>query len=95
MPRRAKRVAGPARAALTKKRRAPRTTTVANAANVAAQQRPLGSVDIDSLSGQSLKDYAARAGVSKRDIEHLTEDRLRQNTKLFIQNHFDLIDEGY
>ncbi len=56
--------------------------------------RPLGSVDVDSLSGDVLKRYAKRAGVPARDIEHLTEDRLRQNVKLTIANHFELITEG-
>jgi hypothetical protein len=58
------------------------------------KERPLGSVDIDRLSGDELKAYAKRAGVSPRDIEFLTEDRLRQNTKLVIANHFELILEG-
>lgn len=59
------------------------------------KEPPLGSVDIASLSGQALKDYATRAGVPKRDIEALSEDRLRQNTMLFIANHFELIEEGF
>ena len=53
--------------------------------------RPLGSVDVDSLSGYDLKAYAARAGVRQADIEHLTEDRLRQNVKITIANHFELL----
>jgi hypothetical protein len=55
--------------------------------------KPLGSVSVDDLSGQQLKDYAKRAGVSQRDIEFLTEDRLRQNVKLAIANHFELLTE--
>lgn len=55
--------------------------------------RPLGSVDVDSLSGQVLKDYAKRAGVRQHDIEALSEDRLRQNVKLVIANHFELLTE--
>lgn len=56
-------------------------------------RKPLGSVHVDDLSGDALKRYARRAGVSQRDVESLTEDRLRQNTKLTIANHFDLITE--
>ena len=55
--------------------------------------RPLGSVDVDSLAGDVLKAYARRAGVSPRDIDVLTEDRLRQNVKLAIANHFELLAE--
>lgn len=57
-------------------------------------EKPLGSVHIDSLSGAELKAYARRAGVLPRDVENLTEDRLRQNTKLVIENHFELLSEG-
>lgn len=56
--------------------------------------RPLGSVDVDTLSGEALKRYARRAGVWHADIDTLTEDRLRQNTKLKIAEHFDLLSEG-
>lgn len=54
---------------------------------------PLGSVDIDSLSGEALRVYARRAGVLPRDVANLTEDRLRQNTKLMVQQTFDLLTE--
>jgi hypothetical protein len=72
----------------------------ATAAVAAAQvldtsaDRPLGSVDVDSLAGEVLKRYALRAGVPPRDVEGLTEDRLRQNVKLTIANHFELLTEG-
>lgn len=56
-------------------------------------RRPLGSVDVDSLSGEALRRYARRAGVFPRDVDNLTEDRLRQNTKLVIANHFELLAE--
>lgn len=56
-------------------------------------RRPLGSVDVDSLSGEALRRYARRAGVLPRDVANLTEDRLRQNTKLVIANHFELLSE--
>lgn len=55
--------------------------------------KPLGSVNVDSLSGDALKQYARRAGVCTRDIDCLTEDRLRQNVKLAIANHFELLTE--
>ena len=55
--------------------------------------RPLGSVDVDSLTGEALKAYARRAGLREADIDFLTEDRLRQNVKLAIANHFELLSE--
>lgn len=61
---------------------------------VAVPTGPLGSVDVDALSGEALKHYARRAGVPQRDVEHLTEDRLRANVKLTIANHFELLTEG-
>jgi len=64
------------------------------AAAPVAHERPLGSVDVDSLSGEALKAYARRAGVFPRDIDYLTEDRLRQNTKLTIADHFELLSEA-
>lgn len=59
-----------------------------------ADTRPLGSVNVDDLSGEVLKRYALRAGVHHRDVAGLSEDRLRQNVKLVIAEHFDLITEG-
>lgn len=58
------------------------------------KQAPLGSLDVDSLSGDELRAYARRAGVLPRDVDHLSEDRLRQNTKLTIANHFELLAEA-
>lgn len=55
--------------------------------------RPLGSVDVDSLSGEPLKRYAKRAGLRQADIDFLSEDRLRQNIKIAIANHFELLSE--
>lgn len=54
---------------------------------------PLKSLDVDRLAGDDLKRYALKAGVVPRDVDGLTEDRLRQNVKLVIQQHFDLIDD--
>lgn len=58
------------------------------------ERKPLGSLDVDALGGEALKRYARRAGVSPRDVDGLTEDRLRQNVKLTIANHFELLTEG-
>lgn len=60
---------------------------------LADDRRPLESVNVDSLSGEALRAYARRAGVIPRDVANLTEDRLRQNTKLVIQTHFELLSE--
>ncbi len=43
------------------------------------------------MTGDDLRRYARKAGVTERDVMGLTEDRLRQNVKLVIQQHFDLI----
>ncbi|MBA3622865.1 MAG: hypothetical protein H0W48_00040 [Methylibium sp.] len=58
------------------------------------ERTPLGSLDVDSLSGDALKRYARRAGVGQRDVDGLSEDRLRHNTKLTIAYHFELLTEG-
>ncbi len=55
---------------------------------VVEQRGPVRSVDIDSLQGDALRTYAKRIGVSGRDCADLTEDRLRQNCKLFLNQHF-------
>lgn len=56
-------------------------------------RRPMESVNVDSLDGDDLKRYAKRAGISQRDIDGLTPDRLRQNIKLAIATHFELLTE--
>lgn len=38
-------------------------------------------IDIGRLQGQDLKDYARSIGIMQRDVDHLTEERLRQNCK--------------
>lgn len=68
-------------------------SALAPPAEQALPDGPLGSVDIDSLSGTVLRRYAAKAGLPQHDVEGLTEDRLRQNVKLFIANHFELLSE--
>lgn len=93
MPRRGKQ--GPADAPAPSTAR--RATPVPKQAPAVAAFRPespppLGSVNVDSLSGRALKEYARRAGVSARDVEGLTEDRLRQNTKILIAEHFELLE---
>lgn len=55
---------------------------------------PPPSRDIDSLAGSALREYARAIGVSARDCENLTEDRLRQNCKAFLRHHFELLTEG-
>ena len=52
---------------------------------------PWQSRDVDALAGDELRAYARRIGIQRRDCEGLTEDRLRQNCKLFIANYFELI----
>lgn len=56
--------------------------------------RALRSTDIDSLAGDELKQYAIQAGVMRRDVDGLTENRLRQNVKALIHEHFELLAEG-
>ncbi len=50
------------------------------------------SRDIGSLHGQALRDYALRQGISRRDVENLTEDRLRQNVKLQVIENYELLE---
>lgn len=45
---------------------------------------PKKSNSVDDMSGEELKAYAAKVGISQRDIDGLTEDRLRQNCKARI-----------
>lgn len=52
---------------------------------------PWQSRNVDALTGDELRDYARRIGVQRRDCEGLTEDRLRQNCKLFIASYFEMI----
>lgn len=39
---------------------------------------------VDDMSGDKLKRYAKQVGVMQRDIDGLSEDRLRQNCKAMI-----------
>lgn len=57
----------------------------------AEDRRPWQSRDVDALAGDELRAYARRIGIYQRDCEGLTEDRLRQNCKLFIANYFEMI----
>lgn len=72
---------------------APTVDRDAKASPLESSWRPLGSVNVDGLCGVELKAYAARAGVRRADIDGLSEDRLRQNIKLTIANHFELLAE--
>lgn len=49
-----------------------------------SELEPKKSNSVDDMSGDELKAYAAKVGVSQRDIDGLTEDRLRQNCKARI-----------
>jgi len=55
--------------------------------------RKYTSRDVDVLTGDDLRAYARGAGVSPRDCAGLTEDRLRQNIKLVIQQTHELLTE--
>lgn len=41
-------------------------------------------VAVDAISGIELKSYARSLGITQRDVDGLTEDRLRQNCKARI-----------
>lgn len=49
------------------------------------------SRNIDSLSHDDLRAYAREIGVSRRDCEGLTLDRLRQNAKATLQHNIEQI----
>jgi hypothetical protein len=58
---------------------------------VSEDRRPWQSCNVDALAGEELRAYAKRIGIQRRDCEGLTEDRLRQNCKLFIANYFEMV----
>lgn len=77
----------------------PAVAAVAPAQPVPAQpapddRTPWQSRNVDALAGDELRAYARRIGVQRRDCEGLTEDRLRQNCKLFIANYFEMLSAG-
>lgn len=39
---------------------------------------------VENMSGETLKRYARQIGIQQRDVDNLTEDRLRQNCKAMI-----------
>lgn len=47
----------------------------------AAATRPKS---VDAMSHEQLKEYAGEIGIQQRDIDGLTEDRLRQNCKVRV-----------
>lgn len=65
------------------------------AAALATQQaEPQFSADdfrksIDDMAGPLLKAYARRIGIKQRDVDGLTEDRLRQNCKAMLLESMD------
>lgn len=44
---------------------------------------------VDDMSGPLLHAYARQIGIQQRDVDNLTEDRLRQNCKLRIAERFE------
>lgn len=49
-----------------------------------AAERESHPTDVDRMYGQALKDYALKVGVVPRDVESLSEDKLRQSAKLVL-----------
>lgn len=47
-----------------------------------------GSVDIDALHGDDLKRYARQVGVTQRDVDLLTEERLRTSCRVMVEQQF-------
>lgn len=45
--------------------------------------------DVDRMSGDHLKRFAAKTGVIQRDIDDLSEDRLRQCIKLMLAEQYE------
>lgn len=41
-------------------------------------------ISVDSINGDDLKAYARSIGITQRNVDFLTEDRLRQNCKARI-----------
>jgi len=49
--------------------------------------------NVDLMSGDALRRHAQRIGVFPRDVDGLSEDRLRQNCKAFVSHYFELLHE--
>lgn len=45
--------------------------------------------DVDRMSGNHLKAYAKKVGVVQRDIDTLSDDRLRQCCKLMLADAYE------
>lgn len=45
--------------------------------------------DVDRMSGEHLKAFAKKTGVIQRDIDGLSEDRLRQAIKLMLAERYE------
>lgn len=67
---------------------APLATPISPVADVPPAAAPVDAGPIrgsvDDMSGDKLKRYAKQVGVMQRDIDGLSEDRLRQNCKAMI-----------
>lgn len=89
-------------------RRGPAVATPSEPPRVAATPTPEGRVpvtfgsldvlrrgnNVKEMSGQSLKDYARILGILPRDIDFLTEERLRQNCLLRLaERHAQLMED--
>jgi len=81
----AKAAAAP-KAASKAKARAPLAGVLTTAVSQLAQPVPQFSAEdfrkpIDDMGGELLRAFARRIGIMQRDVDRLTEDRLRQNCK--------------
>lgn len=54
-----------------------------------AAERESHTTDVDRMYGEALKTFARQVGVVPRDIENLTEDKLRQSCKLVLAAQYE------
>ena len=56
--------------------------------------KPLWQRDPRNMAGRELRDHARAIGITERDAEGLTEDRLRANCSLHTVEYLTAIAEG-
>lgn len=63
----------------------------ANQAEGASQHLPTFAVtrSVSDMTGETLKDYARKVGVAERDVQGLSESRLRQNCIVMVHESMD------
>lgn len=72
------------------RRSVPKPEALASGSNTPPVKSFAISRSVESLSGDALKDHARKIGVTERDINGLSEERLRQNCLVMIHEVLDI-----